>query len=657
MHICSHGKCDMWNLTDLKRRLRKDNPRWVILLIDISIVFFCYLFSNFIINSFKGSFELDLMLKKGVLIILVYLFFFIGYGTYRGIVRQTGIRDAISVFKVIWVAMLTLMAANFVFRFFIPENSILDDYLRMSYAVLFMHAFLSMVVLVAARIFYRTIYEAFFLRKRKQVNVLIFGASRPGLMALSLLRDDVRVKYSVFAFVEDKPSRVGKRLAGFKILDLDRLDKQLIHECNIEQIIIAVENNDPERLERITEKAQDLELEIRIMPPSNTMLNAGNQRQIRALKIEDLLGRKVIQLDNPAIQHEMYGKVILVTGAAGSIGSELARQISVQNYDQLILIDQAESAIYDVQQTLFATHPERVHYIVGNVRDRLFMEEIFAQFRPDLVFHAAAYKHVPLMEQNPYEAILTNVIGTRNVADMAIKYNAKKFVMVSTDKAINPTNVMGATKRAAEIYVNSCQQQLQTAFIVTRFGNVLGSNGSVIPLFERQMETGGPLTLTHPDITRYFMTIPEACQLVQEAGVMGKGGEIFVFDMGKSVKIIELAKRMIRLKGYRYPEDIDIRITGLRPGEKIYEELLANNENTIRTHHEKIMIAKINSEDLNEKKVLLDKLCEQILDSHSGTIKPIELVRILKNIVPEFVSQNSIYEQLDIQPSVEINRG
>ncbi|MFE7084733.1 polysaccharide biosynthesis protein [Sphingobacterium spiritivorum] len=596
------------------------------------------------------------MLKKGVLIVLVYLFFFISYGTFRGIVRQTGIRDAIRVFKVIWLAMLTLMAANLGFRFFISEESILGDYLRMSYAVLFMHAFLSMVVLVAARIFYRTIYEAFFLRKRKQVNVLIFGASRPGLMALSLLRDDVRVKYSVFAFVEDKPSRVGKRLAGFKILGLDRLDKELIHEYNIEQIIIAVENNDPERLERISEKAQDLELEIRIMPPSNTMLNAGNQRQIRALKIEDLLGRKVIQLDNPAIQHEMYGKVILVTGAAGSIGSELARQISLQNYDQLILIDQAESAIYDVQQTLLATHPERVHYIVGNVRDRLFMEEIFAQFRPDLVFHAAAYKHVPLMEQNPYEAILTNVIGTRNVADMAVKYKTKKFVMVSTDKAINPTNVMGATKRAAEIYVNSCQQQQQTAFIVTRFGNVLGSNGSVIPLFERQMEAGGPLTLTHPDITRYFMTIPEACQLVQEAGVMGKGGEIFVFDMGKSVKIIELAKRMIRLKGYRYPEDIDIKITGLRPGEKIYEELLANNENTIRTHHEKIMIAKINSEDLNEKRILLEKLCAHILDRRSGVIKPIDLVRILKNIVPEFVSQNSIYEQLDSQPTVEINR-
>ncbi|EFK59764.1 UDP-glucose 4-epimerase [Sphingobacterium spiritivorum] len=646
----------MLNFIDLKRRLRKDNPRWVILLIDISIVFFCYLFSNFIINSFKGSFELDLMLKKGVLIVLVYLFFFISYGTFRGIVRQTGIRDAIRVFKVIWLAMLTLMAANLGFRFFISEESILGDYLRMSYAVLFMHAFLSMVVLVAARIFYRTIYEAFFLRKRKQVNVLIFGASRPGLMALSLLRDDVRVKYSVFAFVEDKPSRVGKRLAGFKILGLDRLDKELIHEYNIEQIIIAVENNDPERLERISEKAQDLELEIRIMPPSNTMLNAGNQRQIRALKIEDLLGRKVIQLDNPAIQHEMYGKVILVTGAAGSIGSELARQISLQNYDQLILIDQAESAIYDVQQTLLATHPERVHYIVGNVRDRLFMEEIFAQFRPDLVFHAAAYKHVPLMEQNPYEAILTNVIGTRNVADMAVKYKTKKFVMVSTDKAINPTNVMGATKRAAEIYVNSCQQQQQTAFIVTRFGNVLGSNGSVIPLFERQMEAGGPLTLTHPDITRYFMTIPEACQLVQEAGVMGKGGEIFVFDMGKSVKIIELAKRMIRLKGYRYPEDIDIKITGLRPGEKIYEELLANNENTIRTHHEKIMIAKINSEDLNEKRILLEKLCAHILDRRSGVIKPIDLVRILKNIVPEFVSQNSIYEQLDSQPTVEINR-
>jgi len=342
----------------------------------------------------------------------------------------------------------------------------------------------------------------------------------------------------------------------------------------------------------------------------------------------------------------MRDKVILVTGGAGSIGSELVRQISFTDFDKLIVIDQAESALYDIQQELKGNCHKDTLFIVGNVRDRQFMDSVFDQYRPNIVFHAAAYKHVPLMEQNPYESILTNVWGSKNLADMADKYGVEKFVMVSTDKAVNPTNVMGATKRTAEIYVSAMNSRSRTSFIVTRFGNVLGSNGSVIPLFERQLKRGGPLTVTHEDITRYFMTIPEACQLVQEAAVMGHGGEIYVFDMGQPVKIMDLAIRMIRLKGYRYPQDIGIEVTGLRPGEKIFEELLADDESTTRTHHKKIMIARVRTEDLQLNSERINHLCGQVTDQ-SADHSPMLLVDLLKAIVPEYISQNSIYETLD----------
>jgi FlaA1/EpsC-like NDP-sugar epimerase len=335
-----------------------------------------------------------------------------------------------------------------------------------------------------------------------------------------------------------------------------------------------------------------------------------------------------------------------VTGGAGSIGSELVRQISFTDFDKLIVIDQAESALYDIQQELKANCHKDTLFMVGNVRDRQFMESIFEHYMPQIVFHAAAYKHVPLMEQNPYESILTNVWGSKNLADMADKYGVKKFVMVSTDKAVNPTNVMGATKRAAEIYVSALNRQSKTNYIVTRFGNVLGSNGSVIPLFEKQLKRGGPLTVTHENITRYFMTIPEACQLVQEAAVMGQGGEIYVFDMGEPVKIMDLAIRMIRLKGYNYPEDIGIEVTGLRPGEKIYEELLADNENATKTHHQKIMIARVRTEELDVNKKRIEQLCEQVTNQGANH-NPMVLVELIKEIVPEYISQNSVFEQLD----------
>src|SRR5690606_14874999 len=375
--------------------------------------------------------------------------------------------------------------------------------------------------------------------------------------------------------------------------------------------------------------AEPLPLKVKIIPNSARLL-AGDvaTRQIRALRVEDLLGRKPIELDNPAVARELKDKVVLVTGGAGSIGSELVRQIGRTACRRLIVLDQAESALYDVQQDLKA-YPnfERFSFVVGNVRDERFMASVFEQYRPQLVFHAAAYKHVPLMEENPYEAILTNVWGSFNVASLAGRYAVEKFVMVSTDKAVNPTNVMGATKRIAEIAVAALNKTSETNYIVTRFGNVLGSNGSVIPLFEKQIKAGGPLTLTHPDITRYFMIIPEACQLVLEAGAMGGGGEVFVFDMGQPVKIMDLAKKMIALSGYNYPSEIDIEICRLRPGEKIFEELLTTDELTLPTHHKKIMIALINTSNIEVQEKYISVLCNKCM---SSAIDEHELVEIMK---------------------------
>ena len=339
---------------------------------------------------------------------------------------------------------------------------------------------------------------------------------------------------------------------------------------------------------------------------------------------------------------EYDNQIIFITGAAGSIGSELARKVSEYRYKKLILIDSAESSLYNIEQEFNRNGKVNFDAIVGDIRDHNRMEQLFDLYKPKIVFHAAAYKHVPLMENNPYEAVSVNVIGTKNIASLSVKYNVNKFVFISTDKAVNPTNVMGATKRIAELYVNCLQGQRQTKFITTRFGNVLGSNGSVIPLFKKQIENGGPLTVTHKDITRYFMTIPEACQLVLEAATMGNGGEIFVFDMGKTVKIFDLAVNMIILSGLRYPEDIDIKITGLRPGEKIYEELLADGENTKPTYHEKIMIAKTKQLDINDIELKIERLC-----SANIKMQNLEIVSLMKEIIPEYVSNNSKYEVLD----------
>ncbi|SFN25538.1 NDP-sugar epimerase, includes UDP-GlcNAc-inverting 4,6-dehydratase FlaA1 and capsular polysaccharide biosynthesis protein EpsC [Algoriella xinjiangensis] len=630
-------------------------PRWVVLIIDILIVFISYIASNFILNSFLNTFSLEKLLFKLPIVVILYFICFLYFKTYKGIVKKTGLKDAENVFISNISAFLILLLISFVFRKFIEsgsqETNIFSLLFRMSYSVIFVHLFITTVIMVVARLYYKWIYDYFFSKNIGIEKVLIYGAGDSGYITRDILQNDTQYNIKVIGFIDDNPSKIGKIVDGVKIYSINDITNQFVEKHNISEIIISIQNVKTNQLLNLSKSLEELPVKIKIIPPISKWIDGTyKSKQIKELKIEDLLGRESIKLDNPIINQNLQGKKVLITGAAGSIGSEIARQIAVMDIEQLILIDQAESALYDIQQTLknkiSEEKQDKIHYIVSSVRDQKRMSSLFNKYRPQVVFHAAAYKHVPLMEKFPYEAINTNIYGTKIIADLANEFEAEKFVMVSTDKAVNPTNVMGATKRVAEIYVNCISRISKTNYIVTRFGNVLGSNGSVIPLFKRQLDYGGPLTVTHPDITRFFMTIPEACQLVLEAAIMGKGGEIFVFDMGESMKIIDLAKRMIRLSGYKYPEEIDIKIVGLRPGEKIYEELLATDENTVKTHHEKIMIAKVNTDKCDKNKILIEELClmSSQIDKHEHVVN---LVARIKEIVPEFKSKNSEFEKLD----------
>jgi len=478
---------------------------------------------------------------------------------------------------------------------------------------------------------------------KPNTNILIYGAGDSGLITHSALVKDTSHHFDVIGFIDDNPSKVEKTIEGVMVYPSTVLTREFILNNKLSEVIVSIQNIQPSRLMQITGDLIAHNVQVKIVPAVDKWIDGElNIGQIKQVKIEDLLDRAPIEIVNPTVQKKIKGKVVFITGAAGSIGSEIARQVSKSNYSKLVLIDQAESPLYELQQEFKQQSVNHISSIVADVRDEKRMGQLFEEYRPDLIFHAAAYKHVPLMEDNPYEAVKINIYGTHTLTDLSIKYEVEKFVMVSTDKAVNPTNVMGATKRIAEMYTSCLNGVGKTKFITTRFGNVLGSNGSVIPLFKNQIELGGPITVTHKDITRYFMTIPEACQLVLEAGAMGKGGEIFVFDMGESVKIYDVAIKMIQLSGLRFPEDIDIEITGLRPGEKLYEELLAADENTIPTYHAKIMIAKVPTIDYTEVKAQIMELCH-INKEGDNT----QIVRLLKDLVPEYISNNSVFEKLD----------
>ncbi|MGJ1242289.1 polysaccharide biosynthesis protein [Sphingobacterium siyangense] len=631
----------------LKGFFRKDGPRWLVFLIDLFIVWFNFVLSYILVMKHRGLISWSVLLLESVIMSIIYVLVFIWFKPYQSIVRRTGLRDLKLIGNCIAVAFIIGILLSYTWEAIVSNP--LESRYYISQTQLLFHALLTGISMASVRLLYKTVYHTFFWNSRQHaIPVVLFGAGNMGHNTYNLLQLGSRNRYKVVAIIDDNPKRIGRYIQGIRIRSLDELNEGLLERIGgAQELVIAIDNSSPERLKRISSKAELLPIKIKIIPNSAALFEGHvATRQIRTLKISDLLGRKPIELDNPVIKKALEDKVVLVTGGAGSIGSELVRQIA-QLSCKLIVLDQAESGLYDIQQEL-RDNPNygNFGFIVGDVRDKAFMESIFSTYHPQLIFHAAAYKHVPLMEANPYEAIWTNVFGSYNLALLADKYQVEKFVMVSTDKAVNPTNVMGATKRVAEIGVTAVNQFSKTSFIVTRFGNVLGSNGSVIPLFEKQIDKGGPITITHPDITRYFMTIPEACQLVQEAAVMGNGGEIYVFDMGESVKIMDLAKQMIRLKGLSYPEDIDIKIVGLRPGEKIYEELLASNENTEKTHHEKIMIAKVNKDDVDKKRIMIEALCNLVENARPHEDK-MKMVALIKEIVPEFKSQNSVFETLD----------
>jgi FlaA1/EpsC-like NDP-sugar epimerase len=450
------------------------------------------------------------------------------------------------------------------------------------------------------------------------------------------------MNYKIVAFIDDNKKKDGTRMEGVTVSHSSRLEA-LIRDEGVNNLIIAIQQPNEENRQHVVEVCLANGVKVSKVPTPKSWINGEfSTKQISRVNIEDLLGRSPIVLDENRISNQLTGQTILVSGAAGSIGSGLVKQIARYNPRKLILLDQAESPLYDLQIELGATQQNlNFEVVIGDIRSAERMERVFDFFRPDFVFHAAAYKHVPMMENNPSEAVLTNVLGTKNLVDLSKRFEVKKFVMISTDKAVNPTNVMGASKRIAEIYAQMANKEGLTCFVTTRFGNVLGSNGSVIPLFQRQIEQGGPITVTDERVTRFFMTIPEACQLVLEAGSMGEGGEIFVFDMGESVKIIDLAKKMVQLSGLQLGKDIEIRVTGLRPGEKLYEELLAKEENTIATHHPKILKAKVREEDVAQ----IDAI--NTLIGLFETQKNDEIVAKMKQIVPEFISNNSDYEKLD----------
>ncbi|WP_417857431.1 polysaccharide biosynthesis protein, partial [Xanthomarina gelatinilytica] len=588
------------------KKINRYASRWVVLIIDIFSVSISFVFAYFVRFNASFDFETENLFLQAPVIAIISLISFLLVGSYKGIIRHTGTRDVFNVFlAATLLTTLTFFAVmiNGMFGFF-PNFTI-------PISIIIIHYLVNIFILTLSRFIFKAFFEVLTTELGDVKHALIYGAGDSGIITYGALNRDTKNNYEVVGFIDDDIRKINKKIDRIKIFSLDKITSDFIDKNNIDEIIISIQNVKPDRLLEITDYFIPFDVEVKIVPPLSTWIDGNlHANQIRDVKIEDLLDRAPILIDNPILQRDLNDKIILVTGAAGSIGSEISRQLCQYKHKLLVLVDQAESDLYELQQELIQNGIQNFKVIVADVRDDKRMELLFQELSPQKVFHAAAYKHVPLMEESPCEAVKVNVIGTKTIADLSLKYNVERFVMVSTDKAVNPTNVMGATKRAAEMYISCLSKKSNaTKFTITRFGNVLGSNGSVIPLFKKQIENGGPLTVTHKDITRYFMTIPEACKLVLEAGTMGVGGEIYIFDMGKSVKIFDVAKKMIFLSGLKYPEDIDIKITGLRPGEKLYEELLATGENTISTYHEKIMIAKTQELDIEKTIQLIDKLC------------------------------------------------
>ncbi|RZJ79377.1 MAG: polysaccharide biosynthesis protein [Flavobacterium sp.] len=633
-------------------------PRWIIFLLDLGICLVSLTIAYSVkLNLALSSIDIVEFSRNILITTAINVIVFFNVKTYTGIIRYTSAQDT---FRILFAVIIS----NGIFSFLNFIITAFGYHPYISNTVLIVNLLTSFLLLIT----YRVLIKYFFmyiknlnLDKRK---VIIYGAGEAGLATKRTFDHDGKVNKTIMAFVDDDERKVGKAIDGVKILSAQRLE-ELIKDHEVDEVIFASYTIPLERKNSIVDVCLEHEVMVLNIPPADAWEGGKlNKSQIQNINIEDLLNRKPIEIDIESLQKQLKDKRILITGAAGSIGSEIVRQLMNFEVGLIILCDQSETALHDIYLELEETHKNNnFHAFIGDVKDERRMIHLFELYKPHYVYHAAAYKHVPLMEDNPAEAIKNNVIGTKMIADLSVKFGVQKFVMVSTDKAVNPTNVMGASKRIAEIYVQSLNNSLSkrdfvfsnglsyindlevkpiTKFITTRFGNVLGSNGSVIPRFKQQIEKGGPVTVTHPEITRYFMTIPEACRLVLEAGCMGKGGEIFVFDMGKSVKIVELAKKMIRLAGLIPNQDISIQYSGLRPGEKLFEELLNDNENTMPTHHEKIMIGKVREYVFAEIEAQMHALFQ-----YANVNDDRQVVIMMKKIVHEFKSKNSIFEELD----------
>lgn len=629
-------------IKSIKLVTRNNTPRWVVLIIDLIISGMSFGFACILTEVFIKSIELQLFnfLRPLLIILFVRLIAFRITRSYSGIVRYTSTQDAVRIFLAIALSTAILLTGELIFEF----NSI---HTFINPAVIIIDSLIALAALTGFRIVFKLLYNEYApFKSGDSTELIIYGAGEAGIIVKRSVERNVKLGKKVVAFLDDNKQLHGKTVEGVKIYSPDIDFNQILKNPSNAELVISLNQLSTVRKTSIIERCLQNKMLVKTIPPVNAWINGEfNLQSIKAVRIEDLLEREPITLRKNKISKELKDQVILITGAAGSIGSEIVRQCLSFDPKLVVLVDQGETPLYEIENELSRAN---IAIVVADVRNVSRMEKIFQHFKPSYVFHAAAYKHVPLMEDNPYEAINTNVFGTQNVANLAAKYQVKKFVFVSTDKAVNPTNIMGASKRIAEIYVQSLNAKLSlesdhhTMYITTRFGNVLGSNGSVIPLFRKQIAEGGPLTVTHPDITRYFMTIPEACQLVLEAGVMGQGGEIYIFDMGESVKIIDLAHKMINLSGFEVDKDIKITFTGLRPGEKLREELLNDNENTIGTHNPKIMVARVPEYNYLEVNSLITELYE-----HKDSLQNEILVKTMKKIVPEYISNNSIYEKLD----------
>lgn len=628
-------------------------PRWFVLMLDLALCLVAYLFAyQLAYHYYYYQFvSVELFKPSNILIALgCQTIWFWVFHTYSGIVRYSTFVDITKLLSATICNVLTLFVIHYVFYWVLGDGL----FLRLGVAFYGVFAFLLMMFL---RVSVKTLYDVFIVNSGRTIPVVVYGTKSAGISIAKMIRSEADSRYRVVAFIDDK-SNQNKQIFGLPIYSTkNRNLLSLLSKKRVKAVVVSPLKWNEKEVTANLNIFVDAGIQL-MMIPKLTNYKEGDdvedfniERNLKKIQIEDLLGRTPIEVDKEPIEKMITGKVVMITGAAGSIGSEIVRQLSTFKPKKLILLDNAETPLHNIKLELTEKFCDIEYaFVIADVRMRDRIESVFEDMRPNVVFHAAAYKHVPLMEDNPSECVLANISGSRNVADMAVKYGVESFVMVSTDKAVNPTNVMGCSKRIAEIYVQSLAKKLEkqegkyTRFVTTRFGNVLGSNGSVIPLFRQQIEKGGPVTVTHPDIIRYFMTIPEACQLVLEAATIGNGGEIFIFDMGMPVKIAELAKKMIRLSGLEPGVDIQIQYTGLRPGEKLYEELLNNEELVKPTLHDKIMIANVREYDYDEMISKFDNLISLAHDNQNYLV-----VRVMKEIVPEYKSQNSTYQSIDVE--------